>query len=158
MEKPDYMPEDDEVIDYDGEVANDGDAFTTLPEGDEVTFTITEIEKARNKDGTKPQVTVKLSCVSVNGHGRTGVKDYITMTRKSEWKLCEFFTALGLRKHGEKLALRWDIIGLTGRATVTVDSFTGKQGDVMKSNKIKHYLEPVAGSEPITVDGEPSFG
>ena len=156
MEEPDYVNED-EVIDFDGEVKNDGEAFATLPEGDEVTFTITDVEKGRNKAGDKPQVTLKLSCASVNGHGRTSVKDYITMTRKSEWKLCEFFTAVGLRKHGEALKCRWDIVGMTGRATVTVDSYTGKQGDILKSNKIKHYLEPVAGTEPAA-EGEPSFG
>ena len=156
MEEPDYVNED-EVIDFDGEVKNDGEAFVTLPEGDEVTFTITDVEKGRNKAGDKPQVTLKLSCASVNGHGRTNVKDYITMTRKSEWKLCEFFTAVGLRKHGEALKCRWDIVGMTGRATVTVDSYTGKQGDILTSNKIKHYLEPVAGIEPAA-EGEPSFG
>lgn len=147
MEEPDYVNED-EVIDFDGEVSNDGEAFVTLPEGDEVTFAITEVEKGRNKAGDKPQVALKLTCVSVNGHGRTGVKDYITMTRKSEWKLCELFTALGFRKHGEKLALRWDIIGKTGRATVTVDKYVGKNGDALTSNKIKHYLEPVSAAEP----------
>ena len=144
---------DDDIIDFDGEVQNDGESFTTLPEGDEVEFTVQEIEKGRNKAGDKPQVTLKLAVQSVNGHGRTNVKDYITMTRRSEWKLCEFFTALGLRTHGEKLALRWDIVGMSGRATVTVDSFTGKMGDTLTSNKIKHYLEPVVES-----DSELSFG
>ena len=143
--------DEDEVIDFDGEVKNDGEAFSVLPDGDEVTFTVTDVEKGRNKAGDKPQVTLKLACVSVAGHGRTTVKDYITMTRKSEWKLCELFVALGLRKHGEALKLRWDIVGATGRATVTVDKYVGRDGEDRSSNKIKRYLEP-------GVDAEPSFG
>jgi hypothetical protein len=147
MDTPDYV-NDDEVIDFDGEIKNDGEGFVTLPEGDTVTFTVSDVEKGRNKDGTKPQTKIKLACVSEAGHGRTGVTDFITMTRKSEWKLCELFTALGLRKHGEALRCRWDIIGMTGRATVTVDEYTGRDGDKRTSNKIKHYLEP-AGEEDV---------
>jgi hypothetical protein len=153
MNEPDYL--NDEVIDFDGEIKNDGEGFTTLPDGDEVEFTVRAVEKGRNKDGTKPQVQLALACVSVNGHGRTGVKDFITMTRKSEWKLCELFVCLGLRKHGETLKCRWDIVGCKGRAVVTVDKFTGKDGDERTNNKIKNYLEPVEGAGQG--DGDSAF-
>jgi hypothetical protein len=69
------------------------------------------------------------------------------MTRKSEWKLCEFFTALGIRRHGERLKMRWDIEGMSGRATVTVDEYTGRDGDKRQSNKIKKYLDPEPGGD-----------
>ena len=147
--------QDDDIIDFDSTIENDGENFTTLPEGDEVEFEIEEIEKGRSKDGTKPQVRVKMMCTSVTGHGRTTITDYITMTRKSEWKLCEFFTALGKRKHGEKLQLDWEIDSARGRATVSVDEYTGRDGDKRKSNKIKHYLAPA----PAAVNADViSFG
>jgi hypothetical protein len=152
MNEPDYL-NNDEVIDFDGVIENDGEGFTTLPDGDEVDFTVTEIEKGRNKDGTKPQVKLNLACVSVNGHGRTGVMDYITMTRKSEWKLCELFVSLGMRKHGQPLKCNWEIVGRTGRATVTVDKYTGRDGTERSSNKIKHYLEPAGSAGPDVGDG-----
>lgn len=145
MEKPDYVT--DEILDYDDEIENEGSEFTVLPEGDEVVFTVKEVEKGRNKDGTKPQVRVHLALESVAGNGRTNVTDFITMTRKSEWKLCEFFTALGIRRHGERLKMRWDIEGMSGRATVTVDEYTGRDGDLRQSNKIKKYLDPVPGGD-----------
>lgn len=145
MDTPDFV--EDEVIDFDGEIKNDGESFTTLPEGDTVTFVVSEVEKGRNKDGTKPQVRLKLACVSEAGHGRTVVMDFITMTRKSEWKLCELFTALGLRRHGEALKCRWDIVGMGGRATVTVDEYTGRDGDKRTSNKVKHYIEAANAEE-----------
>ncbi len=141
---------EDEVLDFDSEIENDGEAFTTLPDGDEVEYSILGVERGRTKDGSKPQVRVKLSAQSLNGHGRTTITDFITLTRKSEWKLCEFFSSLGLRKHSERLQMRWDIEGLRGRATVSVDEYVGRDGDKRTSNKIKRYLEPGA--------GEPTFG
>lgn len=131
-----------EIIDWDGEVGNDGQDFAVLPDGDSVRATILTVEKGHKKDGSAPQVKLTLRAISENGNGEALVRDYITMTRKSEWKLCELFSALGLRKHGETLKMRWDIEGMTFRATVLVDSYTGKGGDIMKSNKIKKYLAP----------------
>ena len=137
------MNEDtDDILDYDSEISNDGESFAVLPEGDEVEFTVQEVERGRNKAGDKPQVRLKLACRSVAGNGKTTVTDFITMTRKSEWKLCELFRAIGLRQHGETLKMRWDIEGRTGRATVSIDEFVGRDGDKRQSNKIKHYLEP----------------
>ena len=135
---------DDSVIEWDGVVENDGEQFAVLPDGDEVLLTVMEVEKGHSKDGTAPQVKITFAAESLKGYGRTTIRDYIRMTRKSEWKLCELFTALGLRKHGDKLALRWDLEGMTARATVLVDTYTGKDGDERKSNKVKKYLEPAA--------------
>lgn len=150
----DHQAEENEVLDYDGEIANDGESgFNVLPDGDEVTFTVKKIEKGRNKDGTLPQVKAELSCVSKAGHGRSTVNEFFTMTRKSEWKLCEFFTAIGLRRHGDRLKMRWDIEGMTGSAKVTVEEFTKRDGSKGSGNRIKRFLEPVlvdaqAGEEP----------
>lgn len=133
--------EENEVLDYDGEIENDGDSFSVLPEGDEVTYTVKKVEKGRNKDGTLPQVRVSLLCVSNNGHGRATVIEFFTMTRKSEWKLCEFFSSLGMRRHGERLKMRWDIEGCSGIATVGVESYTKRDGDDGQSNRIKRFKD-----------------
>jgi hypothetical protein len=135
--------QDDDVIDFDSTIENDGEGFTILPNGDEVEYEIKEIEKGRNADGTKPMVKIKLVATSTKGLGRTSITDSITMSRKSEWKLCEFFTSMGMRKHGEKLQLNWDLVGAKGRATVSVDEWVGRDGEKRKSNKIKHYLIPL---------------
>ena len=136
------MSEEIDIIDWDGVVENDGESFDLLPDGDEVALVVTEVEKGHKKDGTTPQVRIRFSAASVNGHGRTCITDYIGMTRKMEWKLAELFRALGLRKHGDKTKLRWDLEGMTARATVTVDSYTGRDGEKKQVNKIKRYLDP----------------
>jgi len=146
--------EENGVLDYDGEISQDGEGgFTVLPDGDEVTFTVRKVEKGRNKDGTLPQVKVEMSCQSKAGHGRTSINEFFTMTRKSEWKLCEFFTSIGLRKHGDRLKMRWDIEGMTGSGKVTVEQFTKRDGSAGSGNRIKRFLEPdvvetPAGEEP----------
>jgi len=150
-------PDMDEILDYDGVIENDGEGFATLPDNDEVTFTVTEVEKGRSKDGTKPQVRLKMMCESVAGHGRTTIIDYITLTKKSEWKLCEFFLALGMRRRGERLRMNWDIIGYTGRATVSLEKFTGRDGDERFNNKIKRYLEPLPNDQQAFDGVDPAF-
>ena len=143
---------DDAIIDWDGEISNEGQEFAVLPDGDTVELEVTEVERGHNAKDGAPQVKVTFRAVSVAGHGATTIRDYIKMTRKSEWKLCELFGALGLRQHGETLRLRWDLVGLTARATVLIDKYTGKDGDEKVSNKIKKYLEPAAGADGADAD------
>lgn len=134
--------DEDAVIDWDGTIENDGEEFTVLPDGDTVEFYVDEVKFRRNAKNTAPQVQMKLVCKSINGHGNTSMNEFITMTKKSEWKLCQFFRSLGLRQHGEPLKLRWNIIGFSGHATVSIDEYTDKQGELRQSNKIKAFLDP----------------
>ena len=143
---------EDAIIGWDDEVSNDGN--TLLPDGDEVEVTVAEVERGYCKDGSTPQVKLTFTAESLKGYGTTTIVDYIKMTRKSEWKLCELFTALGLRKHGERLKLRWDLNGMKTRATVSVDTYTGRDGDLRKSNKIKKYLGKPAVVTETVEDGE----
>lgn len=137
---------DDVEIDFDGVVENEGAGFDVFPEGTEVIFKVETVERGRNADGTKPQVKMKLSLTPAKGEGRSSCMEFLTMTRKSEWKICEFFTSLGLRKHGEQFRLRWDIEGMRGRATVGVDTWPNKTTGVqMSGNNIKKFLDPREG-------------
>jgi len=145
---------DDVEIDFDGVVENEGTGFDVFPEGTEVIFKVETVERGRNADGTKPQVKMKLSLTPAKGEGRSSCTEFLTMTRKSEWKICEFFTSLGLRKHGEQFRLRWDIEGLRGRATVGVDTWANKTtGAQMTGNNIKKFLDPREGDNFNAGDG-----
>lgn len=137
----------DQIIDWDGSIQNDGSDLVTLPDNEEVWMTVRAVERGHNKAGDTPQVMLMFYAESIAGNGRTIVRDYITMTRKSEWKLCELFRALGLRQHGQELKLRWDLEGMTARAILSVEEYTSSFGEVRQNNKIKKYLEP----EPMSV-------
>lgn len=64
-----------------------------------------------------------------------------------EWKLCEFFTAIGQRKHGEKLMPRWnEVPGAQGRCRVSVETFRRKDGSEGQANRVKAFLESLDAS------------
>ena len=117
-------------------------------------MSIAEVERGRNKAGDKPQVKVKMLCRSIAGNGKTTVTDFITMTRKSEWKLCELFHSIGMRQHGETLKMRWDIEGRTGRATVVsvIDNLVkGAAGQAVQNANLALGLPETTGLPLIGV-------
>jgi hypothetical protein len=62
-----------------------------------------------------------------------------------EWKISAFFRAVGLKKHGEKLKMKWDqAIGLKGKAHITKTK--GNKDDIFFNN-VGNYIDPVAKGE-----------
>ena len=65
------------------------------------------------------------------------------LNRKCEWKLCQFFIAIGARKHGEAFRMDWNKVrGAKGRCKVGVRTWTGSDGNEHESNEITSFLEP----------------
>jgi hypothetical protein len=62
-----------------------------------------------------------------------------------------------MRRRGERLRMNWDIIGYTGRATVSLEKFTGRDGDERFNNKIKRYLEPLPNDQQAFDGVDPAF-
>jgi hypothetical protein len=57
--------------------------------------------------------------------------------------LCEFFLAIGQRKHGEPLKMNWPaVVGSRGRCKVGIRTWTGNDGSDKQNNEIKKFLEP----------------
>lgn len=132
---------DNEALDWDSPIENEGQNFTVLPEDTECTYKVLSMEKGHSDRGNCPQAILELELTAVDGSGKTIVRDYLTLNRKSEWKLCEFFISNGQRKHGERIAPNWArVTGCTGRCTVTVEPWKNNPDRV--SNKVKKYLEP----------------
>ena len=143
--------DDDQAMDWGSEIENEGNAFTVLAEDAECTFRVTELEKSRSENKQCPMAVLHLELTAIDGTGKTTLKDYMILHRTAEWKLCEFFIAIGQRQHGQRLVPNWGkVVGATGRCTVTVEPW--KNNPEKFSNKIKKYLEP---TEDV---GEVSFG
>lgn len=142
-----------DALDWTTPIENEGSSFLVLPEGTECTFKVLSMEKGYSERSQCPQAILEMDVTAIDGSGTARVKDYLTLNRKSEWKLCEFFVSNGQRKHGERIAPNWaKVPGCTGRCTVSVEPW--KNNPDKFNNKIKNYLDPVedsAGGE------EPSF-
>lgn len=101
----------DVAMSWDDIIENDNE-FTVLPEGD-YDFTIVDLERKRFEGSAKmsacPKAEVSIKIYDRNNQSvsSTTVKENLLLNRKMEWKLCQFFTSIGLRKHGEPLKMNW---------------------------------------------------
>lgn len=142
-----------DALDWTTPIENEGSSFLVLPEGTECTFKVLSMEKGYSERSQCPQAILEMDVTAIDGSGTARVKDYLTLNRKSEWKLCEFFVSNGQRKHGERISPNWaKVPGCTGRCTVSVEPW--KNNPDKFNNKIKNYLDPIEGSEG---GEEPSF-
>ena len=138
------MAEDVRVFDWDDEIEDDGEerAFVTLEPG-KYDFEVTDFERAyhEHKEGGKaPSCPMAVVTVRIRtDEGDCYIKENFLLYKKMEWKICQFFRSLGMKKHGEKVKQKWsEIVGKTGRAEVTKDS--GKNEGVF-FNHVKAWLE-----------------
>lgn len=130
-------PGTDRVLGWEDEIENES-SFVLLPEG-EYTFTVTNIERGYYNGGEKipacPQATVTLQI------GTATLTERFLLHSRMEWKLSEFFGALGMKKHGERLRMQWNaVIGKSGRCKVLVRNYTKKDGTSGETNGVDHFI------------------
>ena len=140
----------DVAMTWDDEIKNDGEGFRVLPEG-EYDFTVTDFARGRFEGSAKmaacpkAELTIKIH----DPDGDVTVNENLFLNRKAEWKLCQFFTAIGHRRHGETLRMNWNAVkGAKGRCKVGIRKWTGNDGKEHENNEIIAFLEP---SEPAVV-------
>ena len=138
------VPFEDEVLDWDSEIEEEGgkSLFRLLPEGD-YDFTVKGFDRSNfNGNDKSPACPVaKLHLIVHAQDGDAQVDDSLFLSKKSEWKLSQFFICIGQKKHGEKLRMNWQAVpGSTGRLSINHRKYNDKE-----YNQVARYLEP---SEP----------
>jgi hypothetical protein len=129
---------------WDDEIQNDGSPFEILPEGD-YSFRVDKFERARHGGSEKiPACNKAVLTLSVFGADAVGtVQTNLFLYSKFEWKLCQFFTAIGQRKHGETMRMNWAAVtGSTGSCHVGVRTWTGNDGKEHQGNEITEFYDP----------------
>ena len=137
------MNEQNQVLDWDGVLENDGSEFPVLPEGD-YTFEVTGFERGSFPGSEKmcacPKATVTLKVTS--REGTTNVFDDLILHKRMEWKLSQFFRAIGQKKKGERVTMNWNaVVGSKGRAHIVQNTYTGRDGNEHTNNKVGRYLD-----------------
>lgn len=141
---------------WDDEISRD-DEFVVLPEGD-YDFEVTAFERSRSKgsDNIPPSNMAVLDIRVSDGTDCTYVKDYLVLHSKMEWKLSQFFRAIGQKKQGEKVRMNWNaVIGAKGRCKVIVDKYTNDKGQTKENNKIVKYYDYTAPAAPVQQSWRP---
>ena len=130
----------DDEIEYDGEEKKD---FVILEPGT-YEFEVHAFERGQytpSKGAKTPPCNQAILTLKIStDQGDCYVKDWIMLASTFEWKASAFFRSIGLKKHGEKLRMKWnESVGCKGRAKIIK-----KPGDKdgVWFNEVKSYIDP----------------
>ena len=141
----------DRELGWDDEIEHDGEGFTLLPEGD-YQFRVLSFERARHPGSANlpPCNKAELKIQLESSQGKSVITHNLFLHTKTEGLLCAFFTAIGQRKHGEKLRMNWNnVVGSIGKCKVSIYTYTGNDGKERKINQIDRFYEPDSGTIPV---------
>lgn len=131
---------------WEDEIENEGSPRVVLEPG-EYPFTVLSFERARFAGSEKvppcPQAIVHLQINAPEGPVPMNVN--LFLHTRFEWKLCQFFTSLGLRQHGEKLRMNWAAVaGRSGRCKITKRTYKDRNGTDREANDVDEFLDPIS--------------
>ena len=130
-------------LDWDDEISNDGGSYVLLEEGD-YNFKVVGFERGRYPGGAKiPQCKKAILQLAVEtSEGTATVKYDLILWSSLEWKLSEFFRAIGQKKHGEPFRPQWgQVVGSVGRARFKPRSYTDKEGNEKMANDVDRFYD-----------------
>lgn len=143
-------------LNWDDEIQNDGTPFQVLPEGDYL-FSVAKFERARHNGSEKiPPCKKAVLTLSLQGTDGSGsVQTNLFLHRKFEWKLCQFFTAIGQRRPGEALRMNWGAVtGSSGYCHVGVRKWMDRDGKAREGNEVTQFYDPL--DNPMRQSSAPS--
>lgn len=120
------------------------DGFTLLPEGT-YPFEVRKLERQQFAGSAKmPACPKAVISINVDGGplGSTTVIEHLMLHSKSEWRIAQFFAALGFRDSGEPVQMRWfdQVIGKRGRIVLETRHYKKKDGTEGEANGVKTWL------------------
>ena len=137
------MSDYERELGWDDEIADEGGNFEPLPEGD-YNFTVTKIERARSQ-GKGKLPPCNMAKVTLTVHGAEYDRDItvnLVLHSSLEWKLSQFFLAIGMKKHGEPLRMNWTgAVGKSGRCHVTKREYQRSDGSAGTTNDIAKFYD-----------------
>lgn len=134
---------DERELDWNDSIEDDGGEYELLPEGD-YDFEVTKFERGRSKGSDKlPPCNMAILTIRLSGDGKsTTITENLLLHTKMEWKLSQFFCAIGQKQKGEKVRMNWQaVLGAKGRCKVGIRPYKKQNGEDGQTNEIKKYYE-----------------
>lgn len=130
------------ALEWDDEISQE-DSYILLEEGD-YNFTVTAFERARFPGSAKipPCNKAALTLTVETPDGTATVKCDLILYSTLEWRICEFFRAIGQKKHGETVTMNWGAVtGSKGRARFVPRTYTKKDGSTGTVNDVEKFYD-----------------
>lgn len=137
----------DRELEWDDEIKKEGGEFILLPPGD-YSFVVESYERTRHNGSEKlPPCNKAVVNIRIDSpEGTVTLKHNLFLHTKTEGRLSEFFTGIGLKKPGEPLRMNWNMVpGSTGRLKLDVRTYTNKDGEERQANEIKKIYPKESG-------------
>lgn len=138
---------DNESLDWDDEIEDNGIEYIELQEGDYV-FVVEKFERERFEGSDKvpacPRAALTLAIPLSDG--RTAhVFDGLLLYKGNGWRITRFFECLGYTRDVEtqKIKPAWnEIIGKSGVVTIKQREYTNRNGENRTTNSVDRYIKP----------------
>ena len=130
-------------MDWDDVIENDGQEYIVLPEGD-YNFTVTDFERGHFPGSAKmaPCNKATLTLQVNTENGIASIRTDLILNRLVEFRISSFFRCIGLKKHGEKLVMKWDkVVGSRGRAHFKPRTYTDRDGNTKQANDVDRFYD-----------------
>lgn len=129
-------------IGWGDQIVAEGGEFLLLDEGD-YDFTVTAFERGRFPGSAKipacNKAVLTLTVQTPNGEANT--KYDLILWSSLEWKISEFFRAIGQKKSGEAFVPRWnEVVGSKGRAHFKPRKYL-KNGEERQANDVSKFYD-----------------
>lgn len=145
------------VLGWDDEIEKDSE-FVLLEEGD-YDFEVTNFERGDFPGSTKldpgPKAVLTLRVYDGEGNSTSLKVDFI-LNRILEFRISEIHRAVGLKKRGEALKMKWkEMVGLTGTCHVVQEEYTPRNGgDTRTINRVSKFYDKA----PVEAKGKATGG
>ena len=134
------------VYDWDDEIEDDGNGggdFVVLEPGT-YDFEVHAFERGQyspSANAKTPPCNMAIMTLKISTKdGVCFIRDNFPLANTMEWKASAFFRSIGLKKHGEKLRMKWaESVGCKGRAKIVKKP--GTKDDVWFNN-VGSYIDP----------------
>lgn len=131
------------AMDWDDAILEDGMEYVLLEEGD-YNFVVRDFERGHFPGSAKLPACNKatLTLEVDTREGTAMVKHDIILCRTLEFRISEFFRAIGQKKHGERLVMNWNaVVGSKGRARFKPRPYTNKDGEQKMANNVDKFYD-----------------
>ena len=124
-------------------IVKDAEEYPLWEDGD-YHFIVESFERARTQGTGKlpPCNMAKLTIKVINLDTNDSIKltHQLILHSKMEWKLSEFFSAIGQKKKGEPLQMNWNLVpGSNGTCHLCINKYIDKNGVEKTNNKIDKF-------------------